>query len=78
MPLFKKRRPAGKPGEWYYCLEHRKVEEGPECPATDRVGPYPTRDEAEHALQRVAERNLQWENDPRWSENSERDEGGDR
>ncbi len=30
MALFKKRT-AGKPGEWYYCLEHKKVEEGPEC-----------------------------------------------
>lgn len=77
MPLFK-RRSTGKPGEWYYCLEHHKVEEGPECPATDRVGPYSTRDEAEHALQGVAERNLQWENDPRWSENSGREESGGR
>ncbi|MGP3924158.1 hypothetical protein [Streptomyces sp. 8N616] len=65
MALFK-RRTVGKPGEWYYCLEHRKVEEGPECPAKDRFGPYGTRGEAEHALQIAAERNLQWENDPRW------------
>jgi hypothetical protein len=65
MPLFK-RRTIGKPGEWYYCLKHHKVEEGPECPAKDRFGPYPNRTEAEHAMEISAERNLQWENDPRW------------
>jgi hypothetical protein len=65
MALFKKRT-VGKPGEWYYCLQHRKVEEGPECPAKDRIGPYVTRAEAGNALQTAAERNLQWENDPRW------------
>ncbi len=43
MALFKKRT-AGKPGEWYYCLEHKKVEEGPECPSKNRFGPYTTRE----------------------------------
>ncbi|MGW3560479.1 hypothetical protein ACWDNT_24525, partial [Streptomyces sp. NPDC000963] len=45
MALFKKRT-AGKPGEWYYCLEHKKVEEGPECPSKNRFGPYTTREES--------------------------------
>ncbi|HCA87099.1 MAG TPA: hypothetical protein DEQ61_17445, partial [Streptomyces sp.] len=65
MALFKKRT-AGKPGEWYYCLKHRKVEEGPECPALDRFGPYGSRAEAERAMETAAERNLEWETDPRW------------
>jgi hypothetical protein len=65
MALFKKRT-AGKPGEWYYCLEHKKVEEGPECPAKNRFGPYGSREEAEHAMETARERNLEWENDPRW------------
>ena len=65
MALFK-RRTVGKPGEWYYCLEHKKVEEGPECPAKDRFGPYASRQEAEHAMQTARERNLEWENDPKW------------
>ncbi len=30
------RSTVGKPGEWYYCLEHQKVEEGPDCPGKDR------------------------------------------
>ncbi|MGR6538970.1 hypothetical protein [Streptomyces rochei] len=66
MALFKKRT-VGKPGEWYYCLEHKKVEEGPECPAKDRFGPYAaTRTEAENAMRTAHERNLEWENDPKW------------
>lgn len=68
------RKPQGKPGEWYYCVQHHKVEEGPECPARDRLGPYPTRADAERALQTVAERNEQWDNDPRWTD---RRRGGD-
>lgn len=44
MALFKKRT-VGKPGEWFYCLEHQKVEEGPDCPGKDRFGPYATRTE---------------------------------
>ncbi|MGK5501262.1 hypothetical protein [Streptomyces sp. URMC 125] len=67
MALFK-RKAAGRPGEWFYCLEHRTVEEGPECPAKDRMGPYASRSEAEHAMETARERNVRWENDPRWSE----------
>ncbi|WP_030545139.1 hypothetical protein [Streptomyces albus] len=66
MALFSRNRPAGKAGEWYYCLKHGKVEEGPECPAKDRMGPYATRPEAEHAMETAAERNAEWETDPRW------------
>jgi hypothetical protein len=58
----------GKPGEWYYCLRHRRVEEGPDCPARNRLGPYPTRAEAEQAIDIVAERNDEWDNDPRWND----------
>ncbi|QNP73043.1 hypothetical protein IAG44_28845 [Streptomyces roseirectus] len=67
MALFKK-RPTGKPGEWFYCLEHRTVEEGPDCPGKNRFGPYPTRKEAEHAMQTARERNLEWETDTRWND----------
>ncbi len=64
MALFKKRT-VGKPGEWFYCLEHKKVEEGPpECPAKDRFGPYASRQEAQHAMETAQERNLEWDTDP--------------
>ncbi|MBU7599358.1 hypothetical protein JGS22_017485 [Streptomyces sp. P38-E01] len=67
MALFQ-RKTTGKPGEWYYCLKHRKVEEGPECPAKDRLGPYESREEAAQAVQIAHERNVKWSNDPRWQE----------
>ncbi|QIK09051.1 hypothetical protein G7Z12_26555 [Streptomyces sp. ID38640] len=65
MALFK-RPTVGKPGEWYYCLKHRTVEEGPECRAADRFGPYATREEAAHAMETARERNVEWETDPKW------------
>ncbi|GAA0434731.1 hypothetical protein [Streptomyces luteireticuli] len=65
MALFRK-RPAGKPGEWYYCLEHRAVEEGPQCRAADRMGPYATREEAARAMETARERDEAWREDPRW------------
>ena len=46
---------------YYYCVKHKTVE-GPEgCAARHRLGPYPTRDAAEHALETVAERNDAWD-----------------
>lgn len=68
MALFKERKPAGKPGEWFYCLKHKKAEEGPECPAKDRFGPYATKAEAEHAMDTAQQRNRDWDNDPRWDD----------
>ncbi len=54
-------------GDWYYCLDHKTVEPYVGCKSENRLGPYPTRDEAEHALQKVAERNEAWDNDPKWN-----------
>ncbi|MFV8128127.1 hypothetical protein [Streptomyces syringium] len=74
MALFK-RRTAGKPGEWYYCLKHGTVEEGPQCRAADRFGPYGTREEAAHAMETARERNEEWREDPRWNDGDRDDEG---
>ncbi|MFR9755767.1 hypothetical protein [Streptomyces sp. TR06-5] len=71
MALFRKKT-AGRPGEWFYCLEHRKVEEGPQCPGRDRMGPYASPEEAAEAMETARERNAEWENDPRWSDPSSR------
>ncbi|WP_165987834.1 hypothetical protein [Streptomyces sp. YIM 98790] len=68
MSLFKRRPAHGKPGEWFYCLKHGTVEEGPECPAKDRLGPYSTRAEAEHAIDLARKRNEEWQHDPRWND----------
>lgn len=29
-------------GDFYYCLTHATVEQGPVCRSADRMGPYPT------------------------------------
>ncbi|KDN85942.1 hypothetical protein [Kitasatospora cheerisanensis] len=72
---FGRSKPTGKPGEWFYCLKHGKVEEGPECPAKDRLGPYGSREEAAHALETAAERNEEWREDPRWNDSPPEDRG---
>ncbi|MFE6690848.1 hypothetical protein ACFVFQ_30800 [Streptomyces sp. NPDC057743] len=76
MALFK-RRTVGKPGEWFYCLKHQAVEEGPQCRAADRFGPYGTREEAAHAMETARERNLEWETDPKWHDRGKGGQGGD-
>lgn len=60
-------------GEYYYCLDHKKVEPYDGCRSETRLGPYPTQAEAEHALQTSADRNEAWDNDPNWND----DEDGD-
>jgi hypothetical protein len=46
---------------WYYCLRHNTVEPEPGCPAKDRLGPYATQEEAARALDKVRERNKEWD-----------------
>jgi len=53
---------------YYFCLAHDAVEGTKGCPAIDRLGPYDSREEAERALAKVAERNEAWDNDPNWDD----------
>lgn len=55
---------------FYYCLTHKAVETEKGCKASDRLGPYPTREAAEHALEKVQERNEAWDNDPAWNDDA--------
>lgn len=55
-------------GQWYWCLTHHAVEPYDGCKDDDRLGPYATRDEAQHALEKVQERNDAWDNDPNWND----------
>lgn len=50
--------------EYWFCLKHHTVEGADGCRAADRLGPYASKDEAAHALEKVAERNEQWDDDP--------------
>jgi hypothetical protein len=54
--------------EWYYCVEHSRVEPKLGCRITNRLGPYPTREEAERAMEIVERRNEEWEADPEWND----------
>ncbi len=48
--------------QWWYCLKHKRVEGADTaCAGKDLLGPYPTREEAAHALERVRERNKEWD-----------------
>lgn len=58
-------------GKFYFCLNHHTVEGEDGCRAADRLGPYDTRQEAEHALERVEERNEAWDNDPKWNDDAD-------
>lgn len=52
---------ADNEGKWFYCLTHKTVEPYEACKAVNRLGPYDTREEAERALEQVAERNEKWD-----------------
>lgn len=53
--------------EFYFNIETGQVEEGRVSDWTRRMGPYPTREAAEHALEGAARRTAAWdEADRRW------------
>ncbi|SDZ83644.1 hypothetical protein SAMN02910418_00343 [Bowdeniella nasicola] len=55
--------------EYYYVIATGEVEEGRQSGASGRMGPYPTREAAEHAMQIAKERNEKWEEEDReWNE----------
>lgn len=41
---------------WWWCLEHKQVEEGLGCGSSSRVGPYARREQAATALERIRQR----------------------
>lgn len=53
---------------YFFCLKHRTVEGEDGCRAKDRLGPYDTEAEASRALDKVAERNEEWDEDPKWND----------
>ena len=58
-------------GDWYYCLDHKLVEPYEACRSDTRLGPYPSKADAELALAHAAERNKAWDEDPRWNDPDE-------
>ncbi len=41
---------------WWWCLDHKRVEQNGGCGSTTRVGPYDTEQQAASAMDRVRER----------------------
>ena len=54
--------------QFWYCLKHGTVEDQQVCQGSERMGPYPSRPQAERALQSAAERTQAWDNDERWND----------
>jgi hypothetical protein len=48
---------------WWYNLLSGKVEEGAGAPNSERLGPYETEADAQHALEKAKERNEAWDKD---------------
>jgi hypothetical protein len=46
---------------WWFCLRHKTVEPDAGCPGRERLGPYATREEAEHALETARQRTEEWD-----------------
>ena len=54
---------------YWYNVKTGQVEEGKQSLALDLVGPFDTRVEAEHALEKLAERSRAWEEEEREADN---------
>ena len=59
---------------WYWCLEHEDAEPSDSnCAPDRRLGPYPTREAAEHWKTTVEARNEAWERaDESWNDSRDR------
>jgi hypothetical protein len=44
---------------YWWCLEHKSVEEGLGCGSTSRIGPYDSKEQAATALERVKKREVE-------------------
>lgn len=59
--------------EFWYCLKHHRTEGHDGCKNADRLGPYASEPEAARALEKVQERNEEWDNDPDWNDETVED-----
>jgi len=53
---------------WFDLNTKSVITDDNDTKATDRLGPYATREEAERALETVEERNKAWDEDDDWGE----------
>ena len=57
--------------KYWYCLIHKAVEGQDGCAYKDRLGPCESEADAARALEKVKERNEEWDNDPLWNDKLE-------
>lgn len=50
----------GDANSWWYNLKSGAVEQGFVSPSVDRVGPFSSQQEAEHALEKLHENSRKW------------------
>lgn len=62
--------------KWYFCLDHHRVEPQDGCKPSQRLGPYSSEAEAARALEKVQERNAEWDDDPGWNAEGVSDQSG--
>lgn len=60
-------------GAWFWCMQHARAEpEDTTCPPADRLGPYASKQAAEHWREQVEARNDRWDEEDRaWSGDEE-------
>jgi hypothetical protein len=46
---------------YWWCLDHRRVEEEDGCAHAKRLGPFETPEEASHAIEHAAQRSKDWD-----------------
>lgn len=62
---------TGTPGEYWVNTATGQVEEGRLSPAAERMGPYPSREAAQHAFDTAAARTESWdEADRQWNDDA--------
>lgn len=49
--------------QWWFNDKTKTVEQGPQSPQRDRIGPFETREEAQHALDRIKANNERWDDE---------------
>ncbi len=55
--------------EYWFCMKHRRVEKYGETDSTNRIGPFPTEQQAAHALETIADREKAYDKeDSEWEE----------
>ncbi len=64
---------AGDPPQYWWCLDHGKVETDEGCANTVRLGPYDEYAKAADALEAARRRTEAWDSDPTWNDDAESD-----